>query len=423
VTLWAALPKPTPIFNAVTAHPPLSPQEILAGPFGLLAFLPLIPLILLLARRRPRAALILGGLVWLLPTLQLTTTAVLLGGVLVASTYILLLGELRRRNQIGPRTMIALVWVGLHLLALPLWWHAQQPWYPSRMAALHNVGFSYFLFRFIAWGVDLAREPRPPTRLTDTLCWLLYPPCMRLGPVLGRQEFLARLDAWDPRHIPAWREGVKRFALFLLGGVGLAVVGRQIPTIAANAPDFFAEPQLFATGKLVRVFYLIPIQIYLLLWTYNELAVALSCWLGIRVDDNFNRLPLATSVRDFWHRWHITVGSWLRNYIYIPLGGNRRHVTLNTLAVFGYCGLWHGASWSFLAWGLSQAIALTVQRAWDHAWQRSGRRPPAGPLWTAVCWLLTMHYQIATIVVFADFEHLGWRLFRELGRRVAGGGA
>ena len=332
------LPTPAPLFNPITSDVLLSPTAVLAGPYGLIAFLPLVPVLLLLARWNRRAALILVGLLWLLPTLQAPTTIALLVWVVAAAGWVLALGALRRRGTLGRRAMIALVWLGLNALVIPLWWQAQPAWYRgiSPMAALHNVGFAYFLLRFVAWGVELANNPRLPQRLMDTVCWILYPPCMRLGPLLLREQFLERFDAWDPRRSSAWTTGARRLGLFILGGVALAVVGRQIPVAGSGVTDFYAAPQDYTTGQLLRVFYLVPIQIYLLLWTYNQLALGLSLWVGICVDDNFNRLPLATSVRDFWHRWHITVGTWLRSYIYIPLGGSRRNALLNPLLVFGY---------------------------------------------------------------------------------------
>jgi D-alanyl-lipoteichoic acid acyltransferase DltB (MBOAT superfamily) len=411
----ALLQPPVPLFNPLTDGAPLTPRELLAGPLGLIAYLPLVPLVLLLARRFRHGALIVGGLVWLLPTLGPETAAVLLIGVAVGAGWIILLGALRRRDTLSRRGMIALVWLGLHLLVLPLWWYAHPSWYPSRMAVLHNVGFAYFLLRLIDWGTETADQPQTPLRLWDTIAWLMYPPCMRLGPVLLRADFLRRFDEWDPRRSPAWRKGAARLGLLVLGGLGLAIIGRNIPTAAPEAVDYFTAPADYETGHLLRAFYLIPIQIYLLLWTYNQLALALSLWVGLPVDDNFRRLPLATSVREFWRRWHITVGGWLRSQIYLPLGGGRRHAFINTLAVFGYCGLWHGASWSFLAWGLSQVLALAVQRGWDKLRERWGLLAHLrGPVWTFFCWLLTMHYQIATIVVFADFEHAGWRILSEL---------
>lgn len=414
-----ALPSPGPLFNPLIDRPALSPLEVLAGPFGLVAFLPLVPGVIWLARRQRRTALVLGGLCWLLPTVGGLTSAVLLGGLATGVAWIAGLAALRRRGTLGPRVMIALVWLGLHAVLLPLWWQTRHDWYPSRMAVLHNVGFSYFLLRLVGWGVELARQPATPLRLLDTVCWLLYPPAMRLGPVLRHHEFMQRLDEWDPRR-PAWRAGLKRFGWFALGvlGLGLAIGGVE-RLVGPEPADFFARPQDCTTAQLLGLFYLVPVQIYLLLWTYNELAVALSLWVGLRVDDNFHRLPLATSVRDFWHRWHITVGRWLRDYVYIPLGGNRRHAMLNLTAVFVYIGLWHGASWSFLAWGLSQAAALSVQRAWDGLRHRRGWAGPRGPACTVACWLLTLHYQAATILVFADFDHCGLRFFRELVTRLA----
>ncbi|MEW6252231.1 MAG: MBOAT family O-acyltransferase [Planctomycetota bacterium] len=434
--LPAWLPRPGPLFNPLISPPEaLPPAAQLAGPMGLLIFVPLIPLVLLAGRWQPRAALVVSGLAWLLLTARPTAALVLLGGVAAATGWLLLLARLRRREHLNRRGMIALVWLGLHALILPLWWWAQQPWYLplSPMAALHTLGFAYFLLRYIAWGVALADDPRQPLRPVETLCWIVYPPCMRLGPVLLREQFLGRLAVWDPRRSPNFWAGAARFGMCLVGAVSLGAVLKNIPPVLRDLPaddalatgaatgalDFFAAPQLYATGELLRVFYLVPIEVYLLLWTYNQLALAASLWIGIPVDNNFNYVPLATSVRDFWRRWHVTVGAWLRTYMYIPLGGNRRHVTLNYILVFGYCGIWHGASWSFLAWGLSQAVALVVQRWWDTlrdrlGWPARPRHALAAAAWTAMCWLVTMHYQLATVVMFTDFEHLGLRLFREL---------
>jgi alginate O-acetyltransferase complex protein AlgI len=409
------------LFNPLTSPVPLTLRELTAGPLGLIAFLPLVPVVLLVARRYPRGALILGGLVWLLPTLGLTTAAVLLVGVAAAAGWIIFLGELRKRGRLGRRGMIALVWLGLHALVLPLWWYAQPAWYPSRMAIMHNVGFAYFLLRLIAWGMEVAADPQLPVRLADTICWLLYPPSMRLGPVLIRSDFLRRLDGWDPRQSPRGWEGARRLGRMVLGALVLAAIAGQLPAMGPRGADYFAAPETYSTNALWRVFYLVPLQIYLLLWTYNQLALALALWVGLPVDDNFNWVPLATSVRDFWRRWHVTVGAWLRNCIYIPLGGNRRHPALNVFAVFAYCGLWHGPGLSFFVWGMSQAVALSLQRAWDRLRARGQvprpRREGAGGgsiLWTAACWLLTMHYQAATMVMFVDFEHVGWRFLREL---------
>jgi len=416
---------PGELFNPLTAPPtaPLTWYEILASPFGLVAFLPLAPLVRLAARRHRRAALIAGGLLWLIATLGPVATLIFLAGVSAGAAWVLALWTLRRRGRISAGPMIGLVWTGLHLLALPVWWFPGADWYgwqPSRLPLLHNIGFAYFLLRFIAWGHGLARDPRQPLRLTDTVCWILYPPCMRLGPLLLRDGFLERFDAWNPAARTDWPLVLRRLAQFLVGMTILGFVASNTPRTVPGGPSFFAAPENYSTDKLLRIVYLLPLQVYLLLWSYNELAAGLAAWVGIRVDDNFNWLPAATSIREFWRRWHVTVGAWLRNYIYIPLGGNRGPVWLHYLAVFAYVGVWHGPSWSFSAWAWAQALALILQRQWDRLRARIGwLARPAGPVWTLLSWLLTMHYAVITIVVFTDIDYCGVRLFRELLARLS----
>jgi D-alanyl-lipoteichoic acid acyltransferase DltB (MBOAT superfamily) len=288
---------------------------------------------------------------------------------------------------------------------------------------LHNLGFAYLHVRLIAWGVDCARRPAKSAdaRLAETFCWLLYPPCLRLGPVMRREQFLARFDEWKPQHTPPWRSIAARFGWACLGAVTLSFFEPSTPHVLRGQPDFFSHPELYATDKLIRLVLHIPVLIYLILWTYNELAAAAALWIGIPVDNNFDCLPKATSVRDFWRRWHITLGSWLRDYIYVPLGGNRGFVLLHYAAVFGFCAVWHGPAVSFLVWGGSQVLALYAQRGWDR-WReaRGWQNWPRGIAWTGACWVMTMIYQIATIFAFADFEHFGLRVFAELLRRATG---
>lgn len=419
------IPPPGELFSPFTdqrnAPPAQGALELLAGPAGLMAFIPLIPLVRLLARRWPRTALIAPSLVWLFATLAPLAAAVLIAWLALAVAWLQALNALRRRGPLTRRGMIALTWLGLHALLLPLWWSPsllRYGWSPGPMAALHAMGFGYFLFRLIAWGVERATEPDAPFRWADVIAWLLYPPCMRLGPVLLRDEFQRRLAAWSPRAPLPWRQLAARSALALLGCVMLAVVWKQVPRPHSGGLDFFAAPQAYSTSELLRALYLVPILIYLLLWIYNELAMSVSLGIGIPVDNNFNWLPTAASVRDFWQRWHITVGAWLRNYIYIPLGGNRRHPVLNSATVFLYCGVWHGASWSFVVWGASQAAALAFERGVDRLRQRRAKGA-AVPRWlTPLSWVLTMHYQAATIFLFADFRHAGTRFFPELFNRL-----
>lgn len=419
-SLWTA----GRLYNDFSAEKPLTGWEILAGPFGLLAFVPFVPLLRFFALRWPRGSIIVTSLAWLVLTLNPLAALEFLGCVALGAAWLLLLAAFRRRGALSRRGMIALVWIGLHALAYPLWiWPhlLSYGWEPGRLAALHALGIAYFVFRYIAWGVALADAPDSPLRPAETIAWILYPPIMRLGPVMRRDEFLQRFDAWQPAGRVDWREVGRRGGWFLLGAVALGVVVNNSPHVPAGKPDFYAAPELYRTSDLIRMIYLFPLRIYLILWMYNELAAIVSTAIGIRTDNNFDHLPRATSIRDFWRRWHITVGNWLRTYLFIPLGGSRSNVYLNYLIVFVYCGIWHGAAWSFVAWGASQGLGLAVQRGWDNLKIRFGwARATPSRAWVAVCWLLTMHYQFLTIFMFTDFEYCGVRVARELSWRWLG---
>jgi D-alanyl-lipoteichoic acid acyltransferase DltB (MBOAT superfamily) len=474
---WPTLP-----FNPTTAplDQALTPPEILGGPFGLIFFLVLVPFVRVAARRHPATAIIVAGLLWHTFTAGPFATLVIIAGLLVGIAWIHRLARAVAASRLSPRGMIAGVWIGLTALILPLWWQPTWSWYgwiDLRTAPLHFLGIAYFYLRLIAWGADLAAQPPsgdPPNstpsgtpansggapanrsvarasrgapahgragrpiaapvsnrsdeqalapvsrRWADTAAWLAYPPIMRLGPVMLRDDFLTRFDAWNRRAPIPWRQVGKRAALFILGGVALGVLGHNLAHVQPGTPDFFTRPDLYSTDILLGLVYGLPVQVYLLLWCYNELAAVIGLLIGIPVDNNFNWLPRATSIKDFWHRWHVTVGAWLRNYIYIPLGGNRTIAWLNMTAVFVFCGLWHGPAVAFLVWGLSQAFALAVQAAWERfADARGWQARKTNKAWAVLCWLLTMHYQIMTITVFLDFEHAGWRIFGALAARLS----
>lgn len=427
------LPLPQPLFSPLTADPWGTSAELIAGPLGLALFIPLVPLLRLSARTRPREAIIAFGALWALLTAGPLSAAMLLLFILSGIGWVRGIAHIRAASRVSPRIAITLIWIGLSVLIAPLWWQAQWNWYgwwwidvpalgdsPLRTQVLHNLGFAYLYVRMIAWGVDSVRDAgsrEPPLR--ELLAWLLYAPCQRLGPVLLLPQFGARLATWNPRAAAPWRAIAGRFAYAALGGAAIFVLEPNTPHVPPGSPDFFSHPELYATDKLIRLVVHVPILIYLILWTYNELAAAIALWVGIPVDDNFNWLPTATSIRDFWRRWHITLGAWLRDYIYIPLGGNRGSIFLNSLVVFAFCAVWHGPSVSFLVWGLAQAFALQLQRTWDQWHERHEQRfRPRGRAWTSFCRIATLTFATLTIFAFADFKHFGVRVFAELGRRL-----
>ena len=133
------------------------------------------------------------------------------------------------------------------------------------------------------------------------------------------------------------------------------------------------------------------------------MAIGLGLMFGLRLPDNFNAPYRATSLREFWRRWHMTLSRWLRDYVYIPLGGNRNGQARNVVLTMVLGGLWHGAAWTFIAWGLAHGVALAI----NGAWARAGWRIPA-PLG----WVLTLAFVLAAWVLFRapDFATAGTML-------------
>ena len=144
-------------------------------------------------------------------------------------------------------------------------------------------------------------------------------------------------------------------------------------------------------------------QLFLDFSAYTEMAIGSALLFGILLPENFRRPYLATDIRDFWRRWHITLSNFLRDYLYIPFGGSRHgalRYVIATLATMGLCGLWHGAGWTFVAWGLWHGVGLIACRGW----QQLGRPLPA-----VAGWAITMLFVL-----------IGWVMFRASGFATAG---
>lgn len=423
------LPRPAPIFNPITAGETVTVLEFLAGPLGILAFAPLIPLLRWLAGRiGGEPAIVLCGAAWVGLTAGPWSLLVLSAWLALGVGWTGVIARLRGRGAVGVRGGVALAWVGLTALVLPFWWVSDwgwNGWTPSRLQVLHSLGPAYLYLRLLAWALDTATAttggaaaPQTGGTLLTTAAWLAYPPAMRLGPLLSRSEFAARLRTWRPRDPLPWNLVLRRGMLGLIGAAALVVTLYNIPE-SRGGNDFFAAPQDYPTDVLLRVIINTPLAIYFFLWSYNEFAAAIALAIGIPVDNNFNWAPLATDIRDFWRRWHITVGAWLRQYIYLPLGGKNANPLLVFTVVFGFCALWHGPAWSFLAWGAAQALGMCVWVAWDRlaggaGWTDRGR----SIAWTTVSRVVTLSYQYLTVAMLVDFEHSGTRIFPELVRRA-----
>jgi alginate O-acetyltransferase complex protein AlgI len=256
-------------------------------------------------------------------------------------------------------------------------------------------GISFYAFTGIAYLVDVYRRctPAEPSFLRYTLSAMFFPHLVA-GPILRPSEFLEKLR---PAVLPDRPEAPLEAVQLLARGFfkKLVIADR----IALAIDPFFVH---VADGSTAGVWslpyvYLYALQIYFDFSGYTDIARGLGLLFGFRWPDNFNLPYLAGSVKEFWARWHITLSRFLRDYLYLPLGGNRHgrwRTYRNLMVTMLLGGLWHGASWSFMLWGGLHGLYLVLHRLWSDCpvAARLGRRTGvAGGLWRLACVVLTFH--------------------------------
>ena len=235
------------------------------------------------------------------------------------------------------------------------------------------VGISFFTFMAISYLVDVYRGDFRPTSFGKFAAYLSFFPHLVAGPIVRPGELVPQLDTpRDPRYLDTSR------AFFLIAtGLFMKVVVANY--LAANIVDqVFGAPGQHSSLEVLVGVYAYAVQIYADFFGYTNIAIGIALLLGFRFPQNFDAPYAATSIQDFWRRWHMTLSRWLRDYVYIPLGGNRgsRLFTYrNLMLTMLIGGLWHGAGWTFVAWGAIHGTALVAERWWAG---RPGRveRPP-----------------------------------------------
>lgn len=255
------------------------------------------------------------------------------------------------------------------------------------------LGISFVTFTLTAYLVDVYRGRFPvEKRLDQMFGYVLFFPHLIAGPILRPHELLPQLAqirrALDARILL----GV---AIFTLGLVKKTIFA---DTIASLVDPVYAPAADANALEYVAAIYGFSLQIYCDFSGYTDMAIGLALLLGIRLPTNFLRPYTSTSIVDFWRRWHITLSHWLRDYLYIPLGGsrageNRRLFNLMTTMILG--GLWHGAAWTFVIWGFLHGAALIAVHSFRSWTRKSGLRIPK---WIAI--FITFHFVTAAWVFF-----------------------
>ncbi len=266
------------------------------------------------------------------------------------------------------------------------------------------IGISFFTFQAISYVVDVYREDTRAASLGDVAILQAFFPHLVAGPIVRAEELLPQLRTpRDPRDVLAGP------GLLLIAG-GLVKKTVVADELARRIVDpVFTDPSAHSGAEVLLAVYGFAAQIYCDFSGYTDMAIGLALLLGFVLPQNFDRPYMATSLRQFWHRWHMTLSRWLRDYLYVPLGGNRdgpRRTYRNLMLTMLLGGLWHGAAWTFVIWGGIHGTALAAERQ-----LRERLGAPRLPGWLA--WLVTFHVVCLAWVFFRSpdlgiaFEVLG----------------
>ena len=228
------------------------------------------------------------------------------------------------------------------------------------------VGISFFTFHAISYVVDIGRGQLRPLRLDELALYMSFFPHLVAGPIVRASEFAPQLEVRsDPRRIPAG----EAFRLIAFGLFKKVVVSSYLATEIVD--PVFAAPGAHGPLDLLVGVYAYAIQIYADFSGYTDIAIGCALLLGIRFPQNFDAPYRSRSLQEFWRRWHMTLSRWLRDYVYIPLGGNRngvRQTYRNLVLTMVIGGLWHGAAMTFLVWGSIHGGFLALERWVKERW-------------------------------------------------------
>jgi D-alanyl-lipoteichoic acid acyltransferase DltB (MBOAT superfamily) len=266
------------------------------------------------------------------------------------------------------------------------------------------VGISFFTFQAISYTVDVGRKVIEPASLLDVAIYLSFFSHLVAGPIVRAKEFLPQLERpRDPKRI-AVSSGITLIAVGLVKKVVIAdYLGRTI------VDPVFGVPQAYHAPDVLLAAYAYAAQIYCDFSGYTDVAIGLALLMGFVFPRNFNSPYRATGFRDFWRRWHMTLSRFLRDFLYIPLGGSRGgrwRTYRNLMLTMALGGLWHGAGWTFVLWGAFHGAGL----AGEHA---LGDKLKKVPVWLR--WLITFHLVVFGWILFrAQSIGLAWAVIKQL---------
>jgi alginate O-acetyltransferase complex protein AlgI len=272
-------------------------------------------------------------------------------------------------------------------------------WHTRSISIILPIGISFYTFKSLSYVIDVYRREFAACRsLIPYAMYMTYFPELVAGPIVRGSVFLPQIE----RSLrPSWSRAGLGFQMVLLGLTKKLLIADKI---AGFVDVIFAHPSSYSPATVASAVVGYSFQIYCDFSGYSDMAIGISKVIGYDLPENFNMPYLSISIIDFWHRWHITLSTWLRDYLYFSIGGlrkNKFNKYRNLLITMVLIGLWHGANWTFVAWGSLHGLALCV----NHFWQdfRRSRGLPVGG---------SRSIQVLSWAVTYTFVCFSWVLFR-----------
>ncbi len=276
--------------------------------------------------------------------------------------------------------------------------------HPRTLSVVLPIGISFFTFETMSYTIDVYRRELVPTKsFLEYMLFISFFPHLVAGPIIRPKDMLPQLRA-DPKFDP---EQASRGIFLVVCGLLKKVVIADY--LALNMVDrVFDRADWFSSPEVLAGIYSYALQIYCDFSGYTDIAIGSALLLGYVLPKNFDSPYQSTSLQEFWRRWHISLSSWLRDYLYVPLGGSRGGPTgtyRNLLVTMLLGGLWHGASWNFVLWGAMHGGALAVTRMWQRfraarAGVREDQLPADSRVVSILKGVLTFHYVCLAWVFF-----------------------
>jgi D-alanyl-lipoteichoic acid acyltransferase DltB (MBOAT superfamily) len=272
---------------------------------------------------------------------------------------------------------------------------------PVQLHVVLPFGISFFTFETMSYTIDVyRRELEPAKKYLDYLLFVAFFPHLVAGPIVRPRQMLPQL-ASEPKYDA--NEHAQGLWLIAGGLVKKIVIG---DFLAQNlVKRVFDNPERFSNIETLVAVYAYAIQIYADFSGYTDVAIGSAHLFGYELPKNFDQPYKAQNLQDFWHRWHISLSTWLRDYLYIPLGGSKKGSLMtyrNLMITMVLGGLWHGASWNFVIWGTLHGIALAATRMWQ---RRRGKKSDAN---------VTTNVFVRAFNVFCTFQYVcfAWIFFK-----------